>query len=71
MSRTAAKKVVNAPIFKKELQKIRILVQGSYRVIAGEAPIAYKDIELVVDTVTSSGIAKKVAKLRPVGVIKG
>ena len=71
LSRTAAKKVVNAPILKKELQEIGILVEGSYRGIAEEAPIAYKDIELVVDTVTSSGIAKKVAKLRPAAVIKG
>ncbi|UCD61820.1 MAG: RtcB family protein [Flavobacteriaceae bacterium] len=71
LSRTAAKKVVNAPILKKELQEIGILVEGSYRGIAEEAPIAYKDIELVVDTVTASGIAKKVAKLRPVVVIKG
>ena len=71
LSRTAAKKVVNAPILKKQLQEVGILVEGSYRGIAEEAPVAYKDIELVVDTVTASGIAKKVAKLRPVAVIKG
>ncbi|WP_297692769.1 RtcB family protein [uncultured Eudoraea sp.] len=71
LSRTAAKKVVNAPVLKKQLQEIGILVEGSYRGIAEEAPIAYKDIELVVDTVSASGIAKKVAKLRPLGVIKG
>jgi len=36
-----------------------------------EAPIAYKDVNLVVDTVSVSGIARKVAKLRPVAVVMG
>ena len=44
---------------------------GSFKGIAEEAPLAYKDVNLVVDTVQSSGIAKKVAKLRPVVVVKG
>ncbi len=71
MSRTAVKKQVNAPVLKQELREKGILVQGSYRGIAEEAPIAYKDVNLVVDTVETSGIAKKVAKLKPMAVIKG
>jgi tRNA-splicing ligase RtcB (3'-phosphate/5'-hydroxy nucleic acid ligase) len=36
-----------------------------------EAPEAYKDIDTVVDVVAQAGIAKKVARFRPVPVIKG
>ncbi|MCK5441724.1 MAG: RtcB family protein [Maribacter sp.] len=72
LSRTAAKKQVNAPVLKEELRKKGIYVEaGSFKGIAEEAPIAYKDVNIVVDTVSDSGIAKKVAKLRPVAVIKG
>lgn len=72
MSRTAAKKQVNAPLLKQKLREKDIFLEaGSFRGIAEEAPIAYKDINLVVETVQASGIAKKVAKLRPVAVIKG
>ena len=72
MSRTAAKKKVGGPQVKEELLRQGIYVQaGSYRGIAEEAPLAYKDIDLVVDTVHEAGIARKVAKLRPLAVIKG
>ena len=39
--------------------------------LAEEAPIAYKDVEEVVGVVHEIGIARKVARLKPVGVIKG
>ena len=39
--------------------------------LAEEAPSAYKDADMVVETVSDAGIAKKVARLRPVAVIKG
>jgi tRNA-splicing ligase RtcB len=39
--------------------------------LAEEAPQAYKDVDAVVGVVTKAGIAKKVARLRPVVVIKG
>lgn len=72
MSRTAAKKQVNAPVLKQELREKGIFIEaGSFKGIAEEAPIAYKDVNLVVETVQASGIAKKVAKLRPVAVMKG
>ena len=38
---------------------------------AEEAPQAYKDVDGVVNVVTGAGIAKKVARLKPVVVIKG
>jgi tRNA-splicing ligase RtcB len=72
LSRTAAKKQVGGPQLKDELRKQGIYVQaGSYRGIAEEAPVAYKDIDIVVDTVQDAGIALKVAKLKPLAVIKG
>lgn len=72
LSRTAAKKQVEAVQLKKKLQSEGIYVQaGSYAGLAEEAPIAYKDVDLVVETVHLAGIARKVAKLKPLAVIKG
>jgi tRNA-splicing ligase RtcB len=39
--------------------------------LAEEAPSAYKDVERVVDIVARAGIAKRVVRLRPLGVLKG
>jgi tRNA-splicing ligase RtcB len=72
LSRTAAKKQVNAPVLKAQLREKGIYVEaGSFKGIAEEAPIAYKDVNMVVDTISASEIAKKVVKLRPMAVIKG
>ncbi|MCX2720768.1 RtcB family protein [Lentiprolixibacter aurantiacus] len=72
LSRTAAKKQVNAPVLKEELRSRGIYVEaGSFKGIAEEAPVAYKDINEVVETVHASGIATKVAKLKPMVVVKG
>ena len=72
LSRTAAKKQVNAPVLKEKLKERGIYLEaGSFKGIAEEAPIAYKDVNLVVETVHSAGIAEKVAKLKPVAVVKG
>ena len=72
LSRRAAKQAVNAPSLKLKLQEQGIFVEaGSYKGIAEEAPLAYKDVDLVVDTVDRAGIARKVARLRPVAVVKG
>ncbi|MDH3652478.1 MAG: RtcB family protein, partial [Saprospiraceae bacterium] len=72
MSRRAAKKIVDAPGLLRKLKDENIHVQtGSYRGAAEEAPVAYKDVDLVVDTVHRAGIARKVARLRPHAVIKG
>ena len=48
-----------------------ILKAASLRGAAEEAPEAYKDVERVVETTNESGLAKKVARLKPLGVIKG
>jgi len=39
--------------------------------LAEESPEAYKDVDAVVEVVAAVGIARKVARLRPVAVIKG
>jgi tRNA-splicing ligase RtcB len=72
MSRKEAKRKVRGSELKKELEKRGIAVAaGSMSGLAEEAPIAYKDVSEVVEVVHQIGIAKKLAKLVPVGVIKG
>ena len=39
--------------------------------LAEEQPDAYKDVDLVVEVVHQAGIARKVARMRPIGVVKG
>ena len=57
---------------RKELEQDGITVRaGSMAGLAEEAPIAYKDVDAVVETVHGAGIARKVARLLPLGVIKG
>ena len=72
LSRTQAKKQVRGEDLRRELEEDGIRVRaGSLPGLAEEAPKAYKDVDLVVETVVGAGIAKKVARLRPVAVIKG
>ncbi len=72
MSRTKAKKMVRGSQLKQDLEKQGITIRsGSMAGLAEEAPIAYKDVDAVVDVVHGAGLAKKVAKLKPVAVIKG
>lgn len=55
-----------------ELNRLGVIVQAKgYKTIAEEMPSAYKDVSDVVDVMHRSGISTKVAKLRPIGVIKG
>jgi len=72
MSRSKAKKTVRGDKLRVELEKKGIRIRaGSMPGLAEEAPQAYKDVDEVVETVTGAGIARKVARLRPVGVVKG
>jgi tRNA-splicing ligase RtcB len=72
MSRKKAKKSIHGAILREELEGRGILVRaGSMSGLAEEAPKAYKDVDRVVEVVHGAGIAKKVAKLRPIAVIKG
>jgi tRNA-splicing ligase RtcB len=72
MSRTKAKKQIWGEDLMRELRQQGIAVKaGSMAGLAEEAPAAYKDVERVVDVVAGAGIALKVARLEPMGVIKG
>jgi tRNA-splicing ligase RtcB len=72
MSRTAAVRMAAGRRIDKELDAIGIIARArGHKGLAEEQPAAYKDVDLVVDVVDKAGISKKVARLRPVGVIKG
>jgi tRNA-splicing ligase RtcB len=72
MSRSKAKKTVWGAELREELEAGGIHVRaGSMSGLAEEAPVAYKDVDKVVEVVDGAGIAKKVARLVPIAVIKG
>ena len=72
MSRHKAKKSVRGDRLRQDLENRGIHIRaGSMAGLAEEAPAAYKDVDAVVQTVTGANIARKVARLRPVIVIKG
>jgi tRNA-splicing ligase RtcB len=72
MSRTAAVKLAAGRKIDKELDDIGIVARArGHKGLAEEQPAAYKDVDRVVDVVDQAGISKKVARLKPVGVIKG
>ncbi len=72
MSRSRALRQFRGERVARELQKRQILVRAaSWRVVAEEAPQVYKDVDEVVRVCQEAGIAKIVARLVPVGVVKG
>ena len=72
MSRHAAIRAAQGRSIEKELAEKGIIVRaGSRAGIAEEQPAAYKDVEVVVDVVVRAGLSKRVARMRPLCVIKG
>lgn len=72
MSRQAARKFARGHDVIAELASRGVTIRGAGRAtIVEEIPEAYKDVENVVRVVHGAGIARKVARLRPLGVIKG
>jgi tRNA-splicing ligase RtcB len=72
LSRTAAKKEIDGAELRRLLEAQGIVVRSaSNKGLAEEAPFAYKDVESVVDVVARAGLALRVARLVPVGVVKG
>jgi tRNA-splicing ligase RtcB len=72
MSRHQAMRMVTGKDVVKKLEEKGIVVRcASLKSIAEEAPEAYKDVDRVVEIVYQAGLAKKVAKLAPLAVIKG
>lgn len=72
MSRTAARKSAFAENAKQRLEDQGIIVRSETRDgIVEEIPEAYKDVDAVINVVHNAGLAKRVARLKPMGVIKG
>ena len=72
MSSRKAKKLIRGDKLKRELRGRGIhVLSGSMPGLAEEAPQAYKDVDSVIEAVCGSGIASKVARLRPLAVVKG
>jgi tRNA-splicing ligase RtcB len=72
MSRTRAKRSAQGRSLRREFAEQGIEVRASsFATIAEEIPEAYKDVAEVVEVVHRAGIARKVARLRPMGVLKG
>ena len=72
MSRTAAVKHAQGRRIDQELAARGVIARArSWKGLAEEQPDAYKDVNQVVDVVHRAGLAKKVARMRPIGVIKG
>jgi len=72
MSRNSAIDQFRGDDIRRQLADIGIIARAtSAEVLAEEAPKAYKDIEMVIDTVHKAGISTKVARMVPLGVVKG
>jgi len=72
MSRTKAVQIAKGRRIDKELLSRGVFARAqSWQGLAEEQPDAYKDVNLVVDVVHQAGLSKKVARMRPIGVIKG
>ncbi len=72
MSRAQAKRDVRGEQLQKDMEKRGIYVHGvTMAGLAEEAGRAYKDIELVVDSLEAAGITKRVVALKPIGNVKG
>ena len=72
LSRTAAVKKAQGRRIDQELAERGVIAKSrSWKGLAEEQPDAYKDVDLVVEVVHQAGIARKVARMRPIGVVKG
>jgi tRNA-splicing ligase RtcB len=72
MSRKQALKAGRGRALIKEMKQRGVVVMArGHRTVAEEMPLAYKDVSQVVETVHTAGLATKVARLKPLGVLKG
>jgi tRNA-splicing ligase RtcB len=72
MSRHAARREVRGEQLRDQLEAAGVRVRaGSWRGLAEEAPFSYKDVDRVVATCELAGLARRVARLVPIGVVKG
>jgi tRNA-splicing ligase RtcB len=71
-SRAKARKEIRGNELKKALEEKGIMIRaGNIGLLSEEAPEAYKDVSEVVNVCEGAGISLKVAKLKPLGVVKG
>jgi tRNA-splicing ligase RtcB len=72
MSRSGAKKRAKGRRIDAELAEKGVVVRSAgYKTLIEEMPEAYKDVSQVVEVVHQAGLARKVVRLRPMGVVKG
>ena len=72
LSRHKAARTITGAVLRQELEARGIAVRGaSLRGLAEEAPEAYKDVDQVVSAAAAAGLCRKIARLVPVGVVKG
>src|SRR6266511_1607214 len=72
LSRTGARKQIRGADLRRQLEAQGIVVRSaSNKGLAEEAPFAYKQVERVVEVVERAGLARRVAQLTPLGVVKG
>jgi tRNA-splicing ligase RtcB len=72
MSRKAAVLAAGNRKVDRELEAMGVIARAQSRKgLAEEAPRAYKNVDDVVDVVDTAGLSKRVARMRPLGVIKG
>lgn len=72
MSRTEAARRVQGPALARQLKERGVEVRtDAWRGLAEEAPFAYKDVSEVVEVCERAGLARKTARMRPLGVLKG
>jgi tRNA-splicing ligase RtcB len=72
MSRMRAKKEIDGHELRARLERMGIIAEAaSTKGLVEEAPEAYKDVDAVVDVVARAGIATRVARFKPVAVVKG
>jgi tRNA-splicing ligase RtcB len=72
MSRHQALRAAKGRSISRELQSRGIIVRAAAKgTMDEEMPEAYKDVNMVVDVVHRANLAAKVARMRPIGVVKG
>ena len=72
LSRTAARKSIDVNVLQRELESLGISVHAKTpNILSEEAPAAYKDVDEVIQLTGGAGLARPVARLRPLVVIKG
>jgi tRNA-splicing ligase RtcB (3'-phosphate/5'-hydroxy nucleic acid ligase) len=72
LGRKEAKRRIRGEDLKRQLDEAGVLVKaGKLALLVEEAPQAYKDVSEVVEVCEGAGLSKRVARLRPLAVLKG